>query len=436
MSTREDKIKILSKKRITKYQEDKCGRYLSIKELILWDKDGILDRIKNQRPYVGKKDFINSIINDLIHECLRLPQIRLFIILEDEQDPIDVNDFVRRPTYYMKKGYHLVIVDGSQRIRTLLGFVLHILELPKLIGPDEDVNKITKNTECVSKVWFNELPKDIQKNILKKKISISINQGSFKDYIQEFHTQNTNKTQLNQMELNHNIYGYTQMWKDLTELLHKEYIFKLLNLKESMNYDMNDVSDDGYYSNQDRGAALNQIFKMVMHTDDYYLHYSVSDSVDNFTEKYSDDTKWNEFFPIIKENFEIFKMLNPCVYSRDYKTCMNRMRSVYAAIIAVRKKGLDFEGNIDAINNVFEHLMQYIPSTKSGCGKKENINAEIDMYIAILRFIINNGEEDDAEVFQYKKIESMLTFDLDGVHYELYPKLCDIYSKLYDNVSA
>lgn len=434
-ATKREKINRLSKRGNVTVKTYGYTFYRTLQTILQWDKNGVLSRINKQRGSTGKTDFKNSILNDLIHRVLNLTPIVFYIVLENGLPEVNVSDFLKSPKKYLNQGYRFCIVDGSQRIRTIVGFLTNILKVPSLISPNVSLREKTSDTEQVSNVLFSDLPADVQEEILSYKIPFVIEQGTLKDYVERFYILNSYRTPLNEMEIYHDLYGDTAMWKDTIEMLTMpkyEATQKLLGVKDNICYDMSDTSNEAYYQKNDRGALMKQLFKMMIHVNDNDAHLTqgVTASIATFLNKYSDNKKWKEFLPKFLDAMEMMCKTTSNSYTIDFKKSMNRMRSMFAAIVRVLNRNMDYEGNLDMINNLFEEIILSLPVSQQGCGQSFNINAEVDMYTSILRFILNGGCEDDAENFGNQSIESLLTFDKDGHHYELYPILQDAYYEL------
>lgn len=157
-----------------------------VSDFLSWQKSGNLDLTPPfQRRSVWKKG-AKSYLIDTIVRGLPIP----IIFIRDKQ----TNDFSLEPLRE--------VVDGQQRLRTLITFIA-----PKYLkdyDPEKDDFKVSKshNKDLANK-QFNELDKDVKQLILDYQFSVHVLPAeiSDRDILQIFARMNSTGTKLNRQEL-------------------------------------------------------------------------------------------------------------------------------------------------------------------------------------------------------------------------------------------
>lgn len=429
MKEREENIKACCRAEEEKRDMKDIG-FISAETVEHLDKNGAIDFTESQRGYVKSAEMITALLNDIIHGILMLLNpIKFFMFVPNGMDFITVNTYISDYQKYHDDGYKLMIADGSQRLRTILGFMRNQLELPKLFG------KKNGNFLEVKNVYFNELTKAGQTRIKTQNLFyVCVCSHSEADFNDIFDKNNRLQTNLNVVELMNNRFGRTKLWKRALSALRDKRIIDLLALSDDKSHDMQDKNEA--MKKSDRGNAVISLLKILVHMNGKYAKGTVNTMVENMLANkiYQQDEVIDSLFEQLYNIIDICKSFPVEIYG-GRKVSVNRVRSIFAAVSIMEKnhKGL-MKVNEERIKDVMENIYPYIPSAQDASATEANVNKEIKMYTAMFQYICGIEDRNDL---QNAPIDICLRYQLkDGIQIDIKEAIDDYYNKDANKISA
>lgn len=414
-------ITLCSKEMSNNIREEKTGKSISIWNLFLLNQNGGINRTKAQRGFLKNVLMMFWLLNDIIHGVLHMEGIALFLLVPKGCPDVSSEDYFADPKKYQADGYKLYILDGSQRIRTIIGFLDGSVTLSELFF------ETTKTVYSVEKVSYKELPTDAQERFKNTEISYSFSCGSsMKEFRSAFEKRNRLQSKLNNVELLNNMYGHTALFVRCLDELGTKKVIDLLGLSNKKSHNMQDIENE-YMQESDRGSALHSLMKILVHINGDHANADVNTMVENWL-KENENAKKKDIDSIFSKFRHVLDICNKFDHKFDNeifggeKKSMNRIRSVLAAVSIMEdnKPGL-LEDNMNEINEAIEALHDYMPSAQDASGTKDNINNEIDMYIGFFRYICD--ENNDSE-YGGNNIEASLSYTMRN------NRKCELYDAL------
>lgn len=401
------------------------------KRLMSMDTKKQLFRTVYQRGWAQAVAFIIQYINDIVHGIDLMIPIAFFILCPKDQPKISASRYFNSPKKYIDLGYKMYIADGSQRLRTLMGFIQGIIPLPILFDENWEgiLDRNTKKTlKKETNVYFEELPKEIQEKVKNFRVKYYCHCGTtMKEYQLFFESMNKYQKKLADIEIYNNTYGDSVLFQKALEYLADPDIRTIFQLNDEKSYNMRDVCDESYMKKSDGGAALMGVFKAMMHTSSPKAQGATIPMIEKFLlenkDKNLEDGDINEIVNKFDYVLRICKEIEGKIYG-DGQRSENRIRSVFAAVSAIETvlPGI-FERNMEEINKAVEAVANFIPSSQDASGTKLKVNAEIEMYIALFCYIC--GEFDTKKLFNID-IEAALSMSLKN------DRSCNLYEALED----
>ncbi len=416
-------IKFCSKEMPQDIRMEESSKHITAWDLFLLNQNGGINRTKAQRGFLKNVIMMFWLLNDMIHGILNMEGIALFLLVPKGYPDVSSEDYFADPKKYQAEGYKLYILDGSQRVRTIIGFLDGSVILSELFF------EAKKKVYSVEKVSYKELPTDVQERFKDTKILYSFGCGnSMKEFRSAFEKRNRLQSKLNNVELLNNMYGHTALFVRCLEELGTKKVIDLFGLSNKKSHNMQDVEDE-YMQESDRGSALHSLMKILVHINGDYANADVNTMVENWLRENENATKKDvdTIFKKFRHIMDICSQFNNQFDNEIFggsKKSMNRIRSVFAAVSIMEdnKPGL-LEDNMEEINEVIKALHDYMPSAQDASGTKENINNEIDMYIGFFRYICN---ENDNSEYGGNDIKASLSYTMKS------NRKCELYDALED----